>query len=100
MLKMVKEENENVTENVIENVIGISETQIKKRMPEYSRKKIAKAYEIVKMILENPHISIDEMRKTMDVTDRTIARYISDLKEHDIIERVGPDNGGLWKFLL
>ncbi len=96
MLKMVKEGNENVTENVIE----ISETQIKKRMPEYSKKKIDKAYEIVKMISENPHISIDEMRKTMDVTDRTIARYISDLTEHDIIERVGPDNVGLWKILL
>ena len=58
MLKMVKKENE----NVIENVIEISETQIKKRMPEYSKKKIAKAYEIVKMISQNPHISIDEMK--------------------------------------
>ncbi len=92
VLKMVKEENE--------NVIEISETKIKKLMSEYSNKKIAKAYEIVKMISENPQISIDEMRKTMDVTDRTIARYISDLKEHGIIERVGPDNGGLWKILL
>ncbi len=100
VLKMVKEGNENVIENVMENVIEISETQIKKRMPEYSNKKIAKAYEIVKMISENPQISIDEMRKTMDVTDRTIARYISDLKEHNIIERVGPNNGGLWKILL
>lgn len=52
------------------------------------------------MVLDNPQISIDEMRKAMDVTDRTIARYISDLKESGIIDRVGPDNGRFWKVLL
>lgn len=52
------EEREN--ENVIENVIDISEEQIKRRLPEYSKKKVAKAYEIVRMISENPKISIKE----------------------------------------
>ena len=33
----------------------------------------------------------------LDVTDRTIARYISELKGKDIIERKGPDNGGKWE---
>ncbi len=99
-LYMLKDEGQSVIENVIENVIEISETKIKKRMPDYSKKKAAKAYEIVKMISDNPQISIDDMRKAMDVTDRTIARYISDLKEHGIIDRVGPDNGGYWKIIL
>ena len=49
------------------------------------------------MISENPNISIDELRIALDVTDRTIARYISELKDKDIIERKGPDNGGKWK---
>ena len=31
-------------------------------MPEYSKKKLAKACEILKMISENPNISIDELR--------------------------------------
>ncbi len=84
-------------ENVIENVIEISEEKIKKLMPEYSKKKLAKAYEILKMISENPNISIDELRIALDVTDRTIARYISELKDKGIIERKGPDNGGKWK---
>lgn len=52
------------------------------------------------MISDNPKISIDEMRITLDVTDRTIARYISNLKEYKFIERIGPDNGGYWKILL
>ena len=86
-----------VNENVIENVIEISEEKIKKLMPEYSKKKLAKACEILKMISETPNISIDELRIALDVTDRTIARYISELKDKGIIERKGPDNGGKWK---
>ena len=84
-------------ENVIENVIEISEEKIKKLMPEYSKKKLVKACEILKMISENPNISIDELRIALDVTDRTIARYISELKDKGIIERKGPDNGGKWE---
>ena len=87
----------NYATQVNENVIEISEEKIKKIMPEYSKKKHAKACEILKMILENPNISIDELRIALDVTDRTIARYISELKDKGIIERKGPDNGGEWK---
>lgn len=80
-----------------ENVIEISEEKVKKLMPEYSKKKLTKACEILKMISENPNISIDELRIALDVTDRTIARYISELEDKGIIERKGPDNGGKWK---
>ena len=62
----------NYATQVNENVIEISEEKIKKIMPEYSKKKHAKACEILKMILENPNISIDELRIALDVTDRTI----------------------------
>ena len=95
-LEMTKSESE----NVIENVIEISEKRIRELLPEYSKKKVARAFEIVKMISDNPKISIDEMRIALDVTDRTIARYISNLKEYKFIERIGPDNGGYWKILL
>ena len=93
---VMKMENE-TDENVIENVIEISGEKIKEFMPEYSKKKIAKACEILKMISEYPNVSIDELRKALDVTDRTIARYIAELKNKGIIERKGPDNGGEWK---
>ena len=92
MLTMTKAENK--------NVIEISEKRIRESIPECSKKKAAKAFEIVKMISENPKISIDEMRIELDVTDRTNARYISELKEYKVIERIGPDNGGSWKILL
>lgn len=87
-------------ENVIENVIEISKKKVTDLLPNYSKKKVEKAIEIVRMISENHSVSIDEMRISLDVTDRTIARYISELKEAQIIERVGPDNGGIWKLLL
>jgi len=66
-------------------------------MPEYSKKKIQTALEIIRLISDNHNISISEMVKTLGISDRTIARYISELKENMIIERVGPDNGGYWK---
>ena len=76
VMKMEKESDENVIENVVENVIEISEEKIKQLMPKYSKKKLSKACKILKMISENPNISIDELRIALDVTDRTIAKVI------------------------
>lgn len=91
VMKMKKESNENVIEN--------PDQKIKKLMPEYSKKKIARACEILKMISENPKISINELKIALDVTDRTIARYMQELKKSGIIERKGPDKGGEWKII-
>lgn len=52
------------------------------------------------MISDDPQISFDDLRLALNVSDRTIARYISELKENKIIDRVGPDKGGSWKILL
>ena len=42
---------------------------MKELLPEYSKKKLAKAVEIVKMISENPQISIEEMRISQNTLD-------------------------------
>lgn len=52
------------------------------------------------MIAENPNVSIEELRIALNVTDRTVASYLAELKNKDIIERNGPDNGGEWKITL
>ena len=96
IMKMKKIEDENVIENVIEN----EKDKLKKRLPEFSEKRLIKALEIVKMIHDNPQTSIDEMCVSLKVTERTVARYISEMKEHKVLERVGPDKGGIWKVLL
>ena len=77
-LVMKMEEREN--ENVIENVIDISEEQIKRRLPEYSKKKVANAYEIVRMISENPKISIKEKCRK--------ALYFKAFRHLKIIEKI------------
>lgn len=41
------------------------------------------------IISEKLQISIDEMRISLDVTNGTIARYISELKDYKVIERIG-----------
>lgn len=69
-------------------------------LPRYSKKKITKACVILKMIAENPNVSIEELRIALNVTDRTVASYLAELKNKDIIERNGPDNGGEWKITL
>lgn len=74
-LKMIEAENENVIENVIEN----PEIELKKLLPGYSKKKLVKAEEILKMISDDPQISFDDLRLALNVSDRTIARYISEL---------------------
>ena len=96
IMKMKKTEDENVIENVIEN----EKDKLKKRLPEFSEKRLIKALEIVKMIHDKPQTSIDEMCASLKVTERTVARYISEMKEHKVLERVGPDKGGSWKVLL
>ena len=97
---VIENVTENVTENVVEDVAKIQEKKIRELLPGYSRKKVIRALDIVKMISDNPWISIDEMRISLDVTDRTIARYLAEMKAHKVIERVGPDKGGMWKTLL
>ena len=73
---------------------------MKELLPDYLKKKLAKAIAILKIIRENPQVSIDELRIALDVTDRTIATYISELKKYEMIDRIGPDNGGYWKVQL
>jgi ATP-dependent DNA helicase RecG len=52
---------------------------------------------IVRMILENSHITVPEMARRLKRTERTIERQINKLKAAGIIGRVGPDKGGYWE---
>ena len=76
------------------------ETRIKALWSNCSPKKINKVVIILRLMLDNPYVSADELKHELGLTDRTVERYISDMKKHDIIERLGPDKGGLWKVLV
>lgn len=54
---------------------------------------------IIDLIKENNRITQDEMRKKLGVNITTIARNLSDLKEKNIIERIGSNKNGQWIIL-
>ena len=91
---------ENVGENVGENLDEILETRIKSLWTDCSPKKIKKIVVILHLMLDNPHISADELKEELGLANRSVERYIADLKKRGIIERQGPDKGGLWKVLV
>ncbi|WP_292946938.1 HTH domain-containing protein [Olleya sp. UBA1516] len=54
---------------------------------------------IVELIVQNKKVTVPEISKEIGVTERTIYRQISDLKEKNIIRHVGPDKGGYWEVI-
>ena len=54
---------------------------------------------ILYLIKQNPHITQIQMCKELSVGRTTITNHIRKLKDNNIIERIGPDNGGYWKII-
>jgi ATP-dependent DNA helicase RecG len=42
---------------------------------------------------------MEEMAVSLNLIIKAIEKNIKQLKEHNLIERVGPDRGGHWKVL-
>jgi ATP-dependent DNA helicase RecG len=81
------------------NIVSIDFTdKIKKNESEKNAKKNAKQnrQKILKIIQKNNQITSVQMANELDVSIRTIANYLSDLKKEKILKRIGPDKGGYW----
>ncbi len=61
---------------------------------ESSVKSSVKILELIKL---NPHITVSELAQQLDISTRAIANHIKTLKNENLLERVGADNGGYWK---
>ena len=91
----------NVVDNVVENVVEdpwvneLSE-KIAGFIEGYSNKKKQKTIAVLKAIKENSRISASQMAKSLNSTERTIQRYISELRKANIIRREGNDTAGKW----
>ena len=81
----IKSEN-NVTTNLKENIT----TNISDISEKMSRK-------ILLTIEKHPKITTEELAKLTDLTTRTVKRYVSNLKQKGLIERVGANKNGYWK---
>ncbi len=51
---------------------------------------------IFELIKESPSITAKQMSETLSVSQRTIERDLSALKENGVLKREGKDNGGEW----
>ena len=54
---------------------------------------------IVKLIRENPNITLDELAVAIGKSRRTVARHIKRLQEDGVIRRVGSDKTGYWEIV-
>ena len=54
---------------------------------------------IISFIKESPTITAKQMSETLSVSQRTIERELSTLKEMTVLRREGKDNDGFWKIL-
>lgn len=55
---------------------------------------------IVNMMRDNPEITVPELASQLGITKRAIEKQISQLREQEIIGRIGPAKGGHWEILL
>ena len=55
---------------------------------------------IVKAIINNNHVTYDDLKTILGVDRSTITRNIAVLKEKGVIRRVGEDKNGYWEVLL
>lgn len=53
----------------------------------------------VKMIKENPKITLNELAKAIGKSRRTVARQVKQLQEDGVIRRVGSDKTGYWEVI-
>jgi ATP-dependent DNA helicase RecG len=54
---------------------------------------------IIELIKNNQLITIPELAVIIDLSERTIERYMKQLQEEGIIRRVGTKKGGLWEVI-
>jgi len=56
--------------------------------------------EIVKAIINDKHVTYDDLKTIVRVNRSTITRNIAVLKEKGVIRRVGEDKNGCWEVLI
>ncbi len=54
---------------------------------------------ILKIIMKNPKVTQISIANQLKISEKTVKRNVSKLKEKGIIERIGADKNGYWKIL-
>lgn len=87
---------ENGVENGAENGVEFLFETSKRRLEKYTPKKRKTAERILAAIMDNPQITIAQMTADTGIANRTIQRYLSELRPMDVLKREGSDTSGKW----
>lgn len=80
------------------NLLDNREMQIKSRVE--SKEKIEKSKEkIMRFISENPQITTNQLAELIHLSIAGVEKNLRQLKEQNLIRRVGPDKGGHWEVI-
>jgi len=96
----VPNNNENVPENVPNNVPNVPNNvpNVPENVPDdYENVPEKRVDAILKMIVSDNFISIQDLANLLSVNIKTVKRDISKLKDKGLIERIGAGRGGHWK---
>lgn len=85
ILRLEMKKKKNVIENVVENVIENLNKQQKS---------------ILDIIIKDPKVTQKQIAEQMGITVRQVARILKQLKEKNVIERIGSDRRGYWKISI
>ncbi len=69
------------------------ELRTRKKSSQKTREKI------VQIINNNPNVTTAELAELLELTTKGIEWQLKQLKEHNIIRRVGADKGGYWEIV-
>ncbi len=98
--KNVESEQKNVvSEQINTEVSRKSEQKSKQKNKQKNKQKKIKEKMILQLIKGNPMISRSELAKIIGMSESTIYKYISNLKNAGCIKRIGGDNGGQWEII-
>lgn len=80
------------------NLLDNREMQIKSRVE--SKEKIEKSKEkIMRFISENPQITTNQLAELIHLSIAGVEKNLRQLKEQNLIRRVGADKGGHWEVI-
>lgn len=90
--------NANVFISFMLDIVDSSLEKITKKTTQKTTQKLnGNQLKIIEFIKENPKITRNELANKLNITSDGIKYNLKKLIDYDILERVGPDNGGYWQ---
>lgn len=70
-----------------------------KSSEKYEKSSEKSSEKIIKFIKNNAQITIKELAEQLNISTRAVEKNLANLKTAGLIERIGGDKGGYWKFI-